>query len=118
MERTLNNGNKRNILKMFDLRKLGDVVYHYACKVQRLVINGRLLYSSTPGERESLGWPSEETIIPDSQDLYAVFDTGTTGAMIQDEIFFDGRFPQPPRSMQVSFNTINNKEFTVSTEAR
>ena len=48
-----------------------------------------------------LGWPANEMLVADNQEMYAVFDTGTTGCIIQDELFFDERFPQPPRSVEV-----------------
>ena len=89
------------VLKMVDLRPYGDSVEHYCVKVKRLIINGRLIHTSNAQDRMKLGWPANEMLVADNQEMYAVFDTGTTGCIIQDELFFDERFPQPPRSVEV-----------------
>jgi hypothetical protein len=105
------------VIKLEDLRPKGDSVFHYAAKIKRLVINGRLICGFKE-ERDQLGWPDEDTIVKlEKQDVYAVFDTGTTGCIIQDEIFFDQRFPQPPRSVEVVFETTDGDLLTVKAGA-
>ena len=49
--------------------------------------------------------------------MFAVFDTGTSGCIIQDEIFFDERFPQPPRSVEVIVQSESGEEVTLKASA-
>ena len=105
------------VLKMIDLRPYGDSVEHYCVKVKKLIINGRLIHTSSVQDRVKLGWPAYEMLVADNQEMFAVFDTGTSGCIIQDEIFFDERFPQPPRSVEVIVQSESGEEVTLKASA-
>ena len=72
---------KVSTIPMVDLRKLGDPVYHYAAKVKSLLINGREIASNST--------------------IYAVFDTGTTGCVLSDDLMNDFETPNPIRNVRI-----------------
>lgn len=72
---------KLTTIPMVDLRLLGDPVYHYAAKVKSLLINGREIASNST--------------------IYAVFDTGTTGCVLSDDLMNDYETPNPIRNVRI-----------------
>ena len=68
-------------IKMTDLRVLGDPVYHYAAQVKSLEINGRQIAANST--------------------IYAVFDTGTTGCVLSDDLMNDYETPNPIRKVRI-----------------
>lgn len=59
----------RIVVPLIDLRSFGDPVCHYAAKVSKLIIN--------------------EVEIDQFKEIYAIFDTGSTGCVLSDEIAND-----------------------------
>lgn len=86
---------------MFDMRPLGDSVYHYAARVKDLLINGRSVTEN---------WPL-------AQPLYCVFDTGTSGCLLQEEIYFSEDMPLPARSVTVLLDNTQGEEVAISAKA-
>lgn len=68
-------------IQMTDLRVLGDPVYHYAAQVKSLEINGRQIAANST--------------------IYAVFDTGTTGCVLSDDLMNDYETPNPIRKVRI-----------------
>jgi hypothetical protein len=72
---------------MVDLLPLGDSVQHYAAKVKRLYLNGQLVYSSDSRGASRGGGSSRSSSslssLSGERDLYAIFDSGTSGCIIQ-----------------------------------
>lgn len=68
-------------ISSFSVIRVGDPVQHYTARIKELYINGKRI-----GEFDT---------------LYAVFDTGTSGCVLQDELFNDPETPNPPRGVSV-----------------
>ena len=66
---------------MIDLRPLGDSVYHYACRVANVRVNGISITDQ----------------LPMAQPVYAIFDTGTSGCGIHEVLYFGENMPLPAR---------------------
>jgi hypothetical protein len=69
-------GVSRNVFPLVDLRPMGAPVFHYAVKVEELWING--------GRYRGRDVPLKP--------IYAVFDSGVTGALVSRELFYDSDF--------------------------
>jgi hypothetical protein len=88
---------KASAIKMFDLRSLGDPVYHYAAKIKSLEINGvQVARDST---------------------IYAVFDTGTTGCVLSDDLMNDYETPNPIRKVRIILTAENGEEVAIESGA-
>ena len=88
---------ERQAIDMVDLRGLGAPVQHYAARVQDLVVNGQRLEC---GSR-----------------TYAVLDSGTTGCVLSDDIFYNEFTPSPARSVVVTLETRGRGLVTLSAGA-
>ena len=88
---------KAAAIKMVDLRVLGDPVYHYAAQIKRLEINGRQIAGNST--------------------IYAVFDTGTTGCVLSDDLMNDYETPNPIRNVKVVLTGENGNEIILETGA-
>lgn len=88
---------KSSAVKMVDLRALGDPVYHYAAKVKSLEING---YK-----------------IAENSTIYAVFDTGTTGCVLSDDLMNDYETPNPIRSVRIILSGENGNDVIIESGA-
>jgi len=84
-------------LPLVDLRPLGDPVCHYAVLVKSLEING-------------LRVGAEATI-------YAIFDTGCTGAVLSEALFNDENTPQPPRRARLVVEAEDGSDVVIETFA-
>jgi hypothetical protein len=84
-------------VKMVDLRALGDPVYHYAAKVKSLEING---YK-----------------IAENSTIYAVFDTGTTGCVLSDDLMNDYETPNPIRTVRIILTGENGNDVIIESGA-
>ena len=67
---------KTSVFPLVDLRPLGAPVFHYAVKVDELWINGGK-YRPSDGIKKP---------------IYAVFDSGVTGALVSKQLFYDSDF--------------------------
>lgn len=67
-------------MPLVDLRPLGAPVAPYACKVDRLLVNG--------------------VVVPLSRTTVAVLDTGTTGMVISDSLYGSEELPLPGAAMR------------------
>eukprot|EP01036_Dinobryon_divergens_P029743 gene29743-38883_t len=74
-----------SVIPLVDLRPLGDPVFHYAVKLKRLELNGKPIASSANSNCT----------------IYAIFDTGTTGCVLSDDLMNDWDTPIPVRSVKV-----------------
>ena len=83
---------------LLDLRKDGDPVRHYTALIKELYINGKRI-----GEKKT---------------LYAVFDTGTSGCVLQDELFNDEDTPNPPREIEVILESNQGNNVRLFASAR
>lgn len=88
---------KAATIKMDDLRVLGDPVYHYAAKIKSLEINGRKVASNST--------------------IYAVFDTGTTGCVLSDDLMNDYETPNPIRKVRVILSSERGEDIVIETGA-
>ena len=68
----------RGVFPLVDLRPLGAPVFHYAVKVDELWINGGR-YRGRDASKPT-------------KPIYAVFDSGVTGALVSRELFYDSDF--------------------------
>jgi hypothetical protein len=84
-------------IKMVDLRNLGDPVYHYAAKIKSLELNGREI------ARDSV--------------IYAVFDTGTTGCVLSDDLMNDYETPNPIRNVRMIITAENGQDVIIESAA-
>jgi len=84
-------------IDMFDLRKLGAPVQHYAAKVRDLVVNGQRLNCGG--------------------NAYAILDSGTTGCVLSDDIFYNEFTPSLARSVSVTLQTRGGGLVTLSAGA-
>ena len=75
-----------SVLALVDLRPFGDPVFHYAVKVKRLELNGKPIGATTANSNCT---------------IYAIFDTGTTGCVLSDDLMNDWDTPNPVRSVKV-----------------
>ena len=91
-------GKKEDAISLLDLRNDGDPVRHYTALIKELYINGK-------------------RIGPDKT-LYAVFDTGTSGCVLQDELFNDYETPNPPREIKVILESEEGNEVVLLASAR
>ena len=82
---------------MVDLRVLGDPVYHYAARIKVLEINGRQIAANST--------------------IYAVFDTGTTGCVLSDDLMNDYETPNPIRKVRVILSSENGEDISIETGA-
>jgi hypothetical protein len=73
----------QNVVKLVDLTPFGDPVKHYACPIKKLTVNGITL-----GGRGSIARPEVA-----NKQIFAIFDTGSTGMGISRELF-DALFEQ------------------------
>lgn len=76
---------QKDALRLIDLRPRGTPIANYACRVERLVVNG---YS-----------------VPLDRPCVAVIDTGTTGLSISDDLYDSGILPIPIREAQIALST-------------
>ena len=88
---------KAATIKMVDLRVLGDPVYHYAARIKVLEINGRQIAANST--------------------IYAVFDTGTTGCVLSDDLMNDYETPNPIRKVRVILSSENGEDISIETGA-
>ena len=88
-------------LNMFDMRVLGDSVFHYAARVKNLLINGVSITDS----------------MPMAQAVYAVFDTGTSGCAIHDDLYFSDNMPLPVRRVDVVLENTFGEDVVLSAKA-
>jgi hypothetical protein len=84
-------------IKMTDLRVLGDPVYHYAAQVKSLEINGRQIAANST--------------------IYAVFDTGTTGCVLSDDLMNDYETPNPIRKVRIVLRDEDGEDVYVESGA-
>jgi hypothetical protein len=91
----------KSAIPLLDLRPLGDFVEHYACQVEKLVLNGK---EFTP---DSIGLNLNQ-----NRSIVAVFDSGLTGCL----------FTQPLwdvlQKNGANLDTVKNVDVGVSTERR
>ena len=73
------------VIALVDLRPFGDPVFHYAVKLKRLELNGKPIGAS----------------VKSNCTIYAIFDTGTTGCVLSDDLMNDWDTPNPVRSVKV-----------------
>jgi hypothetical protein len=73
----------QSVIRLIDLRQYGDPVCHYAVQVRSLEINNR-------------------RIGDDNTTIYAIFDTGTSGCVLSDDIVNDYNTPNPIRQVGVT----------------
>jgi len=90
-------GTEDDAVPLLDLRGIGDPVRHYIARVKELRINDKLI-----GKNEV---------------IYAVFDTGTSGCVLQDELYNDEETPIPPRSISVVLVTEKGGLVTLTARA-
>eukprot|EP00746_Dinoflagellata_sp_MGD_P021879 gnl/MRDRNA2_/MRDRNA2_151092_c0_seq1.p1 gnl/MRDRNA2_/MRDRNA2_151092_c0~~gnl/MRDRNA2_/MRDRNA2_151092_c0_seq1.p1 ORF type:complete len:516 (+),score=63.58 gnl/MRDRNA2_/MRDRNA2_151092_c0_seq1:13-1560(+) len=83
------------VLKMVDLRPLGAPVFHYAVEVQQLWVNQQP-YSAT-------------------KKIYAVFDSGTTGMLIDRDLYNRADFDMGAFECHMSFKAEDRSEVIVGT---
>ena len=76
----------QSVIRLIDLRQYGDPVCHYAVQVRSLEINNR-------------------RIGDDNTTIYAIFDTGTSGCVLSDDIVNDYNTPNPIRQVGVTLST-------------
>jgi hypothetical protein len=88
---------KAAAIKMVDLRSLGDPVYHYAARIKSLELNGREI------ARDSV--------------IYAVFDTGTTGCVLSDDLMNDYETPNPIRNVRMIITAENGQDIIIESAA-
>lgn len=88
---------KDDSIEIFDLRRLGAPVQHYATRVRDLTING---------ER-----------IKCSRNTFAIIDSGTTGCVLSDDIFYNYFTPTPVRSVSVTLETRSGRRITLFANA-
>ena len=74
------------MIRLIDLRQYGDPVCHYAVQVRSLEINNR-------------------RIGDDNTTIYAIFDTGTSGCVLSDDIVNDYNTPNPIRQVGVTLSS-------------
>eukprot|EP00747_Dinoflagellata_sp_TGD_P004229 gnl/TRDRNA2_/TRDRNA2_110911_c1_seq1.p1 gnl/TRDRNA2_/TRDRNA2_110911_c1~~gnl/TRDRNA2_/TRDRNA2_110911_c1_seq1.p1 ORF type:complete len:394 (-),score=45.18 gnl/TRDRNA2_/TRDRNA2_110911_c1_seq1:62-1075(-) len=86
-------------LKMVDLRFLGAPVFHYAVKVQQLFVNGQLF---TAADRP----------------IYAVFDSGTSGLMVNRDLFDAAEFELGVLEVEMRFKAEDGSKVVVSSSRR
>ena len=91
-------GDALDTVNLLDLRSAGDPVRHYTALIKELYINGRRI-----GENKK---------------LYAVFDTGTSGCVLQDELFNDKDTPNPPREIKVILESNEGNDVSLTASAR
>lgn len=82
-----------SIFELVDLRPYGCPVFNYAVKVKSLVINGVNLSSKFPN-------------------IFAIFDTGTSGCSLSDELSNDENTPANPVSIQVTMESVDERDKT------
>ena len=88
----------QNAVNLLDLRRDGDPVRHYTALIKELYINGMR--------------------IGKNKQLYAVFDTGTSGCVLQDDLFNDEGTPNPPREIKVVLESNEGNDVVLSASAR
>ena len=71
---------QRDAIPLVDLRPLGAPVAQYACRVERLLVNG--------------------AEVPLSRPAVAVLDTGTTGLVLSDSLYESDELPLPGAAMR------------------
>ena len=76
----------QSVIRLIDLRQYGDPVCHYAVQVRSLEINNK-------------------RIGDDNTTIYAIFDTGTSGCVLSDDIVNDYNTPNPIRQVGVTLLT-------------
>lgn len=76
----------QSVIRLIDLRQYGDPVCHYAVQVRSLQINNK-------------------RIGDDNTTIYAIFDTGTSGCVLSDDIVNDYNTPNPIRQVGVTLLT-------------
>jgi hypothetical protein len=90
-----------NSFHMIDLRPLGDSVYHYACRVANVRVNGVSITDD----------------LPMAQPIYAIFDTGTSGCGIHDVLYFGESMPLPARRVELDLENVLGERVTLKAEA-
>jgi len=91
---------RSDCVPIVDLSVLGDPVSHFAARVFRLEVNGvEIKADKTPAG------------------LFAIFDTGTTGCTISDDLMNDAETPIPVRKVRVFLKTEQNATVLVEAEA-
>ena len=78
-------GWREDALRLIDLRPRGTPIANYACRVERLVVNGCL--------------------VPLDRPCVAVIDTGTTGLSVSEDLYDSGILPVPVREAQIEMRT-------------
>jgi len=87
------------VLPLVDLRPLGDPVYHYAVKLERLELNGMPIGSEM------------------NCTIYGIFDTGSSGCVLSDDIMNDWNTPNPVRSVKAIVRSESGEEVTFEKKA-
>ena len=88
-------------INMFDMRVLGDSVFHYAARVKNVLINGKSITDE----------------MPMATAVYAVFDTGTSGCAIHDVLYFGENMPLPVRRVDVVLENTLGEDVVLSAKA-
>lgn len=88
-------------INMFDMRVLGDSVFHYAARVKNVLINGRSITDE----------------MPMATAVYAVFDSGTSGCAIHDDLYFGENMPLPVRRVDVVLENLLGEDVVLSAKA-
>jgi hypothetical protein len=80
---------ERGVLRTVDLRSIGAPVYHYASPCDELWINGERFETSKP--------------------IYVVFDSGTTGMLVDRKLYEDSDFHLGTYQTHMKFTDTNGK---------
>ena len=89
--------NDKNVLRMIDLRPLGSPVYHYACILDELYVNG---------EKHEFKNKDQKT--------YVIFDSGTTGLLISEDLFENSAFRNGAYETAMTFTDIKGNKNSVA----
>lgn len=89
------------VIALVDLRPFGDPVFHYAVKLKRLELNGRPIGAT----------------VKSNCTIYAIFDTGTTGCVLSDDLMNDWDTPNPVRSVKVVAEAETGEEISFEQRA-
>ena len=88
----------QSVIPLIDLRQYGDPVCHYAVQVRSLEINNK-------------------RIGDDNTTIYAIFDTGTSGCVLSDDIVNDYNTPNPIRQVGVTLLTEGGGDVYIQAKA-
>ena len=89
---------KGEMLPMVDLRPLGAPAFEYACKVERLVVNG---YDVEP-----------------ERPIFAIFDTGTTGMLVSSRLWEESLLQLGVAQCAIELATVDGQKLVVAASTR